>query len=145
MLRDLTLPIAAATLLAACVTPAVSQDSRVGTGEWHLIAVGGEAVDWTASIAFAADGTVSGQAPCNRWFGTNAVPLPGVQIDGIGATKMACPDLAAEAAWFETLGQVRQAEVDQGHLFLIGREGLVVEFVADPAAGEPCLSCLARQ
>ena len=64
-------------------------------------------------------------------------------IEAIGATKMACPDLAAESAYFEALQAMQRAELDQGHLYLIGPEGRIKEFATDPA--EPCLSCLARQ
>ncbi len=75
---------------------------------------------WTASLSFAADGAVSGQAPCNRFFASNAATLPAVSLQALGATKMACPDLAAETAYFEALSSMQRAEVDQGHLYLIG-------------------------
>jgi heat shock protein HslJ len=128
----------AALALAACVTPALS--GQIEGGDWHLIGLEGTPAPFRATIAFEGD-RVGGQAPCNRWFGTNRAALPEVAIDAIGATKMACPDLAAESAWFETLQAMTRAELDQGHLFLIGAEGRVLEFVRDPAVGEPCLSC----
>ena len=56
---------------------------------------------------------------------------------------MACPNLKAESAFFEALQVMQRAELDQGHLYLIGPEGRIMEFARDP--GEPCLSCLARQ
>lgn len=127
--------------LAACVTPALSDDGIAGV-DWHLVGLEGQEVGWAASLRFEGD-KVTGKAPCNRWFATNAAALPAVSIQSIGATKMACPDLAAESAYFETLQAMQRAELDQGHLFLIGPEGRVVEFATDPEA--PCLSCLARQ
>lgn len=134
--------IAAPLLLAACVTPALTEDA-IDRGEWALVGIGGQDVDWGVTLAFAGDG-FSGQAPCNRYFGQTGAALPALAIDSIGATRMACPDLDREQAWFETLKSVQRAEMDQGHLFLIGPEGLVVEFVRDPAK-DPCLSCLAAQ
>jgi len=134
-------PLFAALALAACVTPALSEDEIAGV-DWHLVGLEGQTVGWSASLRIDGD-KLSGKAPCNRWFATNAAALPAVVIQGIGATKMACPDLAAESAYFEALQAMQRAELDQGHLYLIGPEGRVMEFATDPK--EPCLSCLARQ
>lgn len=131
----------AALSLTACVTPALSGDEIAGV-DWHLVGLEGQEVDWTASLRLDGD-KISGKAPCNRWFGTNAAALPTIAIEGIGATKMACPDLAAENAYFEALQAMQRAELDQGHLFLIGPEGRIMEFAK--GEDEPCLSCLARQ
>ncbi len=131
----------AALSLTACVTPALSGDEIAGV-DWHLVGLEGQEVDWTASLRLDGD-KISGKAPCNRWFGTNAAALPTIAIEGIGATKMACPDLAAESAYFEALQAMQRAELDQDHLFLIGPEGRIMEFAK--GEDEPCLSCLARQ
>lgn len=137
----LALLVSAAFSLTACVTPALS-DPEIAGVDWHLVGFEGQEVDWEASLRLDGD-KLSGKAPCNRWFGTNAASLPAVSIEAIGATRMACPDLAAESAYFETLQAMQRAELDQGHLFLIGPEGRIMEFATDPE--EPCLSCLARQ
>ena len=131
----------AALSLTACVSPALSGDEIAGV-DWHLVGLEGQEIGWTASLRFEGD-KVAGKAPCNRWFGTNAAALPTVAIVGIGATKMACPDLAAESAYFEALQAMQRAELDQDHLFLIGPEGRIMEFAK--GEDEPCLSCLARQ
>ena len=131
----------AALSLTACVSPALSGDEIAGV-DWHLVGLEGQEVDWTASLRLDGD-KISGKAPCNRWFGTNAAALPTIAIEGIGATKMACPDLAAESAYFEALQAMQRAELDQDHLFLIGPEGRIMEFAK--GEDEPCLSCLARQ
>ncbi|WP_374375553.1 META domain-containing protein [Tabrizicola sp.] len=137
----LPLFVCAALSLTACVSPALSNDEIAGV-DWHLVGLEGQEVGWEAFLRFDGD-KVAGKAPCNRWFGTNSAALPAVSIQGIGATKMACPDLAAESAYFETLQAMLRAELDQGHLYLIGPEGRIMEFAKGP--GEPCLSCLARQ
>ncbi|KAF0115396.1 MAG: hypothetical protein FD150_1064 [Rhodobacteraceae bacterium] len=126
--------------LAACVTPALSNDI---TGiDWHLVGLEGQQVAWEASLRLDGD-KVTGMAPCNRFFGTNTAALPDVSFGAIGATKMACPDLAAESVFFEAMQAMQRSELDQGHLFLIGPEGRIMEFAETPDA--PCLSCLARQ
>ncbi|MFM7444186.1 MAG: META domain-containing protein, partial [Tabrizicola sp.] len=56
-----------AAALSACVAPA--QSDEIATGEWQLIGLEGQPVAFTATIAFAPDGKVAGQAPCNRYFG----------------------------------------------------------------------------
>jgi heat shock protein HslJ len=61
----------------------------------------------------------------------------------IRATRMACDQLDVETAYFEAVAAMQQSDLDQGHLYLIGPEGRIMEFARD--AGEPCLSCLARQ
>lgn len=134
-------PLFAALALAACVSPAMSEAEIEGV-EWHLVGLEGQAVEWSASLRIDGD-KVAGKAPCNSWFGQNSASLPSVAIGSVGATRMACPDLAAERAFFEALQAMQRAEVDQGHLYLIGMEGRIMEFARDP--GEPCLSCLARQ
>ena len=131
----------AALALAACVPPALSEDEIAGV-DWHLVGLEGQSVDWTASLRIDGD-KLSGKAPCNSWFAKTSATLPEVSIGPIGATRMACPDLAAETVFFEALSAMQRAELDQGHLYLIGPEGRIMEFATDPK--EPCLSCLARQ
>ena len=128
-------------VLAACVSPAMSEAEIEGV-DWHLVGLEGQEVGWTATLRLEGN-SVSGTAPCNGFAGTNAATLPDLSFGAIRATRMACPDLAAESVFFEALQAMQRAELDQGHLYLIGAEGRVMEFARDP--GEPCLSCLARQ
>ena len=108
----------AALALAACVTPALSEDEIAGV-DWHLVGLEGQTVDWAASLRIDGD-KLSGQAPCNRWFATNAAALPAVSIQAIGATKMACPDIGKEAAYFIALQAVDTMEKTAGFLRLTG-------------------------
>ncbi len=132
-------PLCFATL-AACVSPALSDE--IAGVDWHLVGLEGQEIAWNASLRLDGD-KVTGKAPCNRYFGTNAATLPAISFGGMGATRMACPDLAAETVYFEAMQAMQRAELDQGHLYLIGPEGRIMEFARDPT--EPCLSCLARQ
>lgn len=135
-------PLAALALtLAACVAQA--DDAITGT-EWHLIGIEGQRAPAPLSLLLDDQGKASGQAPCNRWFASNGAALPALALSDIGATKMACPDLAVEQAYFEALAAMERVELAGGHLFLIGPEGRVLEFTADPAADpadDTCQSC----
>lgn len=126
--------------LAACVGPAMS-DGIAGV-DWHLVGLEGQEVGWSATLRLEGN-SVSGKAPCNSYGGSNSATLPDLGLGSIRSTRMACPDLAAETAFFEALQAMQRTELDQGHLYLIGAEGRIMEFARD--AGEPCLSCLARQ
>ncbi|MGB4828545.1 MAG: META domain-containing protein [Paracoccaceae bacterium] len=110
-------------------------------GQWHLIGIEGQPAPARLSITFTATGEYSGQAPCNRFFGTRSGDLPALSLGPIGATRMACPDLATETAYFDSLTAMQRAELAEGRLFLIGAEGRVLEFTRDPATDGTCLSC----
>ena len=61
------------------------------------------------------DGTrVSGQGPCNRYFGSIADSDTGsknIQVGPIASTKMACPHLSAEHRYFRDLQGVSMVKV----------------------------------
>lgn len=130
------LPALTLALAAAC-TPALA--TEIG-GEWTLVGIDGSRAPAAATIIFAADGKVSGKAPCNRYFGSYSGELPEIALSPLGATKMACDRLETEDAYFAALQGVTNAEVDQDHLFLIGAEGRVLEFARDPEDGT-CFTC----
>lgn len=134
--------VLAALSLAACVTSPAMSEGEIEGVDWHLVGLEGQAVDWNASLRFEGD-AVTGKAPCNSFGGRNAAALPGISLGALRATRMACPELQQEGAFFEALAAMQRAELDQGHLYLIGPEGRIMEFAKAP--GEPCLSCLARQ
>lgn len=130
------LPAVTLALAAAC-TPSLA--TGIG-GEWHLVGIEGQRAAAPASITFTSDGKISGKAPCNRYFGSYSGELPDLAFAGVGSTRMACDQLAAEDAYFRALQAVTGAELDQEHLFLIGAEGRVLEFARDPA-DDKCLTC----
>lgn len=93
--------------------------------EYHLVELDGVAFTARATIAFPEQGRVVGQAPCNRYFATQSVPYPWFAIEGIGATRMACPDLAAETMFFDALEGMTLAEAVGNTLILsnsVGRQ-----------------------
>ncbi|WP_395542016.1 META domain-containing protein [Neotabrizicola sp. sgz301269] len=133
-------PIALAALLAATACVAPGQAEPLTGTEWHLVGIEGQRAPAPLSLIFAEDGKVTGKAPCNRWFAANGATLPALALQGIGATKMACPDLAVEQAYFEALAAMQRMEQAETHLFLIRAEGRVLEFSAKPE-DDLCYSC----
>ena len=60
------------------------------------------------------DTRVSGQGPCNRYFGSIAHSDTGsnnIQVGPIASTKMACPHLSAEHRYFQDLQGVSMVTV----------------------------------
>lgn len=112
--------LACLILLAACQSegPTLAQ-------EWVLQAKGARPV----TLDLREPGQAAGQGPCNRWFATVEGTLPTFRLTGIGATRMACPDLAAETAFLATLSRVTRAQVQEGMLVLEGPGGEMLQFL----------------
>jgi heat shock protein HslJ len=100
------------------------------SAEYHLVEIDGEAINLRATITFSSAGEVVGQAPCNRYFATQTVPYPWFSLYGIGATRMACPDMAAETAFFEVLEDMTLSEASGDTLILSNSDGRQMVFVA---------------
>lgn len=77
-------------------------------------------------------GRISGRAPCNSYSARQTVPYPWFKLVGIAATKMACPELAAEAAYFKALEEMTLSEVSGDLLLLSNDAGREMLFVASP-------------
>ncbi|MFB1024000.1 MAG: META domain-containing protein [Octadecabacter sp.] len=100
------------------------------SAEYHLVEIDGEAINLRATITFPSAGEVVGQAPCNRYFATQTVPYPWFSLDGIGATRMACPDMAAETAFFTALQDMTLSEASGDTLILSNSDGRQMVFAA---------------
>lgn len=74
--------------------------------------------DTPVTLSFPEPGQVAGQGPCNRYSATQTAPYPWFDIGPIAATKRACSDLGAEAAYFEKLQSMSLAEVSGDVLIL---------------------------
>jgi len=92
--------------------------------DWQLRAIDGQAFAARASLDLSTQGRVTGQAPCNRFSAVLTGDLPAFRPGPIVATRMACADLAAEAAFLAALAAMTGAEVDEaGALVLSGPDG----------------------
>ena len=64
---------------------------------------------------------VSGQGPCNRYFGSVVQSNTGsnsIQLGPLASTKMACPHLSAEHRYFQELQRASMVEVVPNGLIL---------------------------
>ncbi len=82
----------------------------------------------SATISFPAQGRVTGQAPCNSYFAMQTVPYPWFNVEAIGASKRACPDLAAEQTYFAALSEMTLSEVSGTTLILSNDAGRKMVF-----------------
>lgn len=116
--------------LAALVLAASAQVGAADTplADWSLTLVDGQPADYSAMLNLAESGRVSGQAPCNRYFADLTWDGAVFKLGAIGATKMACVQIAGEAEFFQTLQGIETAEMTAGTLTLSGA-GHVMVFV----------------
>jgi heat shock protein HslJ len=115
---------------SACVSDESISGFVAPSTEYHLLEIDGAPFDAPATISFPETGKVVGQAPCNRYFATQIAPYPWFELKGIGATRMACENLAAESAFFAALEDMTLAEVSGDTLILSNTDGRQMVFVA---------------
>ncbi|MDB4213728.1 META domain-containing protein [Octadecabacter sp.] len=122
-------------LIVATVLSACSRDESISKfadplAAYHLITLDNMAFSARATISFPEEGRVMGQAPCNTYFAMQSVPYPWFALEGIGATRMACPDLAQESEFFGALEGMTLSEVIGDTLILSNSVGREMVFVA---------------
>jgi heat shock protein HslJ len=96
---------------------------------WKLVALNGTPFAARATATLTEDGRITGQAPCNAFNASYAGRWPDLRFDAVASTRMACPDLAAETAFFAALDKVDHAELLQDALLLTGPDKTVLRFV----------------
>lgn len=119
---------AATLFLGACgdetVTAYADMDSFV------LTSINGTPFEASATLNVGDAGRISGTAPCNSYNAAQTAPYPWFALGPIAATRRACPDLAAESAYFETLSQMTNVEVVGSVLILRNDTGAEMVFDA---------------
>lgn len=98
---------------------------------WTLMELDGIPFDARATLTFPKPGQMAGHAPCNRYTGTMTAPYPWFEAGPLAATRMACPDLIAETAYFEALGAMITSEVAGDTLILGTGDGRRMVFISD--------------
>jgi len=74
-----------------------------------------------STVAFAADGQVSGNAGCNNYFGSFAVEGENISFGHMGATQKMCIDeamMVQEGRFLGALGQAERFEIQDGALLI---------------------------
>jgi heat shock protein HslJ len=119
--------LAALTLTAGLGVAQADQGADGAPSLWVLAEVDGQEARYAATLDLTADG-LSGKAPCNRYFasltrdGDSFFPGP------IGATRMACPDIKAEAEYLARLSAITTA-VEAGGVLILSGNGHELRFV----------------
>lgn len=116
--------------LSACSSGQSVSKLADRTAEYVLIEIDGVPFAANATLRFPHAGEITGQTPCNSYFANRTVPYPWFGIEGVGATRMACPAQAAEAAYFAALEDMTQADVRGGVLILSNSNGRRMVFEA---------------
>lgn len=120
-------------LLAACAVP-MGLETEVPEGNWLLPGTTWRLVELNGAPAAATtvtlteDGRIEGQGPCNRFTATYSGRWPDLTFQPAATTRMACPDLPAEQAFFAAIGEVDRAALDADGLNLTG-DGVSLRFV----------------
>lgn len=124
-------PILAATLLlAACDMPAGTAPMLTGA-EWQVADIAGRGVvaDSPATLQFMADGTLAGNASCNRLIGSYERDGNALNVTPAGTTMMACAPalMAQERTLLDLLPSVTGYAIDTtGALILSTRAGQTI-------------------
>lgn len=117
-------------LLMACQSDESLAAYGAADKTWVLIELDGTPFTARATLTFPEAGKLAGQAPCNRYFGAQTVPYPWFKAEGVGSTKMACPDLDAESTYFKALSEMTLSEVLGDTMILSNDDGREMVFKA---------------
>ncbi|WP_299847026.1 META domain-containing protein [uncultured Roseovarius sp.] len=98
--------------------------------EWKLITLNGDPFPARATLQLGPDGKITGQASCNRYFGTQTAPYPWFSVKNVGATRLACPALDQETIYLTALSEMTLSEVAGDTLILSNDAGREMLFKA---------------
>lgn len=125
------LVIAALSLLGHCRDETVTGHGGAGT-LWRLESIDGTPFPARATLAFPEEGSLAGEAPCNRYSGLQEAPYPWFAARRIVSTRRACPDLASETLYFAALAEMTLVEIAGPVLILSNDGGREMVFHAAP-------------
>lgn len=90
----------------------------MGQDTWQVTTLHGTPFEARATLRFSGRNRLAGDAPCNSFTTRMEIPFPWFKVGPIAATRGACPDLAAEQAFFAALTTTTIAQVNNGTLTL---------------------------
>lgn len=115
--------------LAACRDETVAGYGALGA-TWQLTELDGAPFAAKATLQFDEGGNITGDAPCNRYFGKQSAPYPWFTVEDIGATRRACPALEQESTYLTALSEMTLSEVSGNTLILSNDAGREMVFRA---------------
>jgi len=101
-----------------------------GGATWVLQSIDGTLFSARATLNFPEEGTLAGEAPCNRYSGAQTLPYPWFRAEALITTKRACPDLEAETRYLRALADMTLVEVAGDTLLLTNEAGREMVFRA---------------
>ncbi|MTH77260.1 META domain-containing protein [Paracoccus aestuariivivens] len=105
-----------------CAGVAAQAETRPVTGDYQLIEVEGKTILNSPTARLEADGSISGQGPCNTYRGANHAELPGLLYKAMISTRRACLVEGGEADFLAALAAVRHAKFVGEDLVMTGPE-----------------------
>lgn len=120
MARFLRLASALIPLALGAAPATADETAGLLMTDWTLVSLDGTAFAARTTLRLEDEGKLAGQAPCNRYFGQVTGTLPEFRPGAIGATRMACDDLALESDYFTALQAVDRATLSVDELHLSG-------------------------
>ena len=128
-------PVIAAHAFTLFAAPAFAESAPAldfTTQDWTLLSMDGSDVTFDATINLGEPGHVSGQAPCNRYFGEAVSDGAALKFGALGATMMACENMQAESDFLAALAAVDTAALgEDGTLTLTGGAHTLVFAVSE--------------
>lgn len=109
---------ASLVVLAACNAPPMNSNGIPGS--YRLLEIDGRLWAGSATAKIATNGAISGQGPCNRFFGTSRAALPALDYSAIASTRRACVIEGGEGQFLTALAAVREASVQGDRLVMRG-------------------------
>lgn len=116
------------SILTACFKDETVSGQTENADVWLLKTLNETNVTTRITISFPEQGRIAGQAPCNRYSGSQTVPLPWFKVTELAASKMACPALDLEAQYLNLLQDMTTAEITGNMLILRSDEGKSLTF-----------------
>ena len=94
----ISVAIAATLGLAACEpTTSSTPGANIPTGPYVLVGIGSDTVPQrNVGMTIEADGSISGQAPCNHYSAAQTAEPPGFTLGPITSTKIGCSGRAGQ-------------------------------------------------
>jgi heat shock protein HslJ len=117
--------------LAACEpVPPATPGASVPTGPYVLVGIGSDTVPQrNVGMTIEADGSISGQAPCNHYSAPQTGQPPGFALGALTTTDAACTGKAGqlETRYFEALSSANGIAYEGGVLTITGSTYLTYE------------------
>ena len=101
--------------------PGVPQSGWILPGtSWALTELDGKPYAARAVATLTEDGRIVGQGPCNAFTAAYSGRWPDLRFHPVASSRLTCPDLAAETAFFAALAKVEHGAHDGDALVFTG-------------------------